>query len=61
MKCDSENSDLYSLEGQIHHKMAFIEEFISTDSKLILIGHSIGCYVILEMLNRSENIASKVI
>lgn len=56
----TENPDLYSLEGQIYHKMAFIEKYISTNSKLILIGHSIGCYIILEILNRSTSIASKV-
>lgn len=42
------------LEMQIRHKLAYLREvvFKETDDKLILIGHSIGCYVILQMLDR---------
>jgi len=38
---------------QINHKIKYIEENIFHDEniEIILIGHSIGCYVILEMLN----------
>ncbi|ESP05249.1 hypothetical protein LOTGIDRAFT_152065 [Lottia gigantea] len=39
-----------TLYGQIRHKLAFIQEVIPADVKLVLIGHSIGCYMILRML-----------
>lgn len=42
----------YTLEGQITHKVDFIKDNIPTDVKLILIGHSIGCYMILNLLPR---------
>lgn len=41
----------YGLEAQIAHKLQFIEENIPSDVQLILIGHSIGCYMILNMLD----------
>lgn len=46
------NENLFSLEGQIHHKMAFVNTFVPRDRELILIGHSIGCYICLELLKR---------
>lgn len=39
-----------TLDGQIEHKLAFITEHIPSDVKLVLIGHSIGCYMILKLL-----------
>ena len=38
-----------SLE-QITHKQIFLEEHIPSKSKIILIGHSIGAYIILHLL-----------
>lgn len=43
-------SKAYTLQGQIQHKVSFIKENISDSVKLILIGHSIGCYIILNIL-----------
>lgn len=40
------------MEGQITHKVDFIKDNIPADVKLILIGHSIGCYMILNLLPR---------
>lgn len=40
-----------SLEGQIKHKLTFIKDNIPTNVKLVLIGHSIGCYMILKLLD----------
>ena len=45
------NDSLYGLEAQVSHKLAFIEENIPADVSLILIGHSIGCYMILNILD----------
>lgn len=42
--------DVCSLAGQIQHKLTYINEYIPEDVKLILIGHSIGCYMILKLL-----------
>lgn len=39
-----------SLEEQIIHKKVFLEEHIPPKSKVILIGHSIGAYIILQLL-----------
>lgn len=39
-----------TLQGQIQHKLAFIRQFVPPDVRIILIGHSIGCYMILHML-----------
>lgn len=39
-----------SLSDQIHHKLKFIESNIPTSTLLILVGHSIGCHMILQML-----------
>ena len=44
------NEDLYSLDGQIRHKIAFIEEFLPASSEITFIGHSIGCKIILEIM-----------
>jgi len=39
-----------TLPDQILHKLEFIKEKLSSNTKLILIGHSVGCYIILKML-----------
>jgi len=48
--------DYESLDGQVQHKLAYISDYIPAGKKLILIGHSMGCYVILKMLsNNTDN------
>ncbi|KAK7502890.1 hypothetical protein BaRGS_00005839 [Batillaria attramentaria] len=44
--------EAYTLEGQITHKVNFIKQHVPADVRLILIGHSIGCYMILNLLPR---------
>ncbi|XP_055640355.1 lipid droplet-associated hydrolase [Toxorhynchites rutilus septentrionalis] len=44
------NSNLYNLEGQLHHKVEFIRKYVPSDVRIHLIGHSIGCYLALELL-----------
>lgn len=44
------NNASYNLTEQIEHKVAFIEEYFPSDCQLILIGHSIGAYIILKLL-----------
>ena len=45
-------SDFCTLQGQVEHKLRYIDEFIPRQAKLVLIGHSIGCYIILHMLEQ---------
>lgn len=45
--------DRLNLEEQIEHKIAFIKDHVPEGSKLILIGHSLGCYMIMQILKRN--------
>lgn len=45
----------FSLKEQIEHKLNAIEQLLPKNHRLILIGHSIGSYMVLKMLNRLEN------
>ncbi|XP_057805327.1 uncharacterized protein LOC131020493 [Salvia miltiorrhiza] len=50
-----ESQRLFSLEEQINHKINFIEqELQDVEVPIILVGHSIGSYISLEMLKRSR-------
>ena len=42
--------DWFALEDQISHKLAFLRERAEHKTRLYLVGHSIGCYIILNML-----------
>lgn len=46
------DEDIFGLEAQIKHKVDFIKDNIPPDVSLILIGHSIGCYMILNLLDQ---------
>lgn len=59
-----ENSFPLSLEEQITHKKKFLEEHIAPHSKIILVGHSIGAYIILNLLktcNRASDITKAIL
>ena len=47
-------TDWYNLQDQIAHKVAFIEEELKNRESLVLVGHSIGCWMILQMLKRID-------
>uniref|UniRef100_T1JCR1 Lipid droplet-associated hydrolase n=1 Tax=Strigamia maritima TaxID=126957 RepID=T1JCR1_STRMM len=47
----SENEHLYSVSGQLKHKLLFIEDYLPDNISLILIGHSIGSYISLHLMN----------
>lgn len=47
---DSCSRRWYNLQDQISHKMAYLQSQFQPESPLILIGHSIGCHMILQML-----------
>ena len=42
--------NVHTLKGQILHKVLFIKAHVPRDVELVLIGHSIGAYMILHML-----------
>lgn len=44
--------DVFGLNGQIEHKLSFFRRHIPPHTRLVLLGHSIGCYIILEMMKR---------
>lgn len=52
----AEDGDVFGLSGQVEHKLAFIRTHVPTATSLVLVGHSIGCYVILEMMKRSPDL-----
>ncbi|XP_043119560.1 lipid droplet-associated hydrolase isoform X3 [Puntigrus tetrazona] len=52
----TEKEDVFGLNGQIEHKMAFLRKHVPRDTNLLLIGHSIGCYIILEMMKRDPEL-----
>jgi len=45
----------FTLNEQIEHKLITIEKLVPKDHRLILIGHSIGAYMVLKMLDKLEN------
>ncbi|XP_021193565.2 lipid droplet-associated hydrolase [Helicoverpa armigera] len=51
---------LFHLDGQLKHKLELINTYIDKQSKIHLIGHSIGSWLILELLNDNENLAMRV-
>lgn len=50
-----ERGRLFSLEEQIDHKMDFIkQELENTEVPILLVGHSIGSYIAIDMFRRSS-------
>ncbi|XP_027955268.1 lipid droplet-associated hydrolase isoform X2 [Eumetopias jubatus] len=45
-----EINDIYGLQGQVEHKLAFLRTHVPKEIKLVVIGHSVGCYISLEIL-----------
>ncbi|KFU93187.1 UPF0554 protein C2orf43 [Chaetura pelagica] len=51
-----ELEDVFGLNGQVEHKLNFLKNNVSKDIKLVLIAHSIGCYITLEMMKRASEL-----
>ncbi|KAI4967765.1 hypothetical protein ZWY2020_014979, partial [Hordeum vulgare] len=52
---DYEHGRLFSLHEQIEHKMDFLEqELLHTEQSIIVVGHSIGVYIGLEICKRFQ-------
>ncbi|KAK1404678.1 Lipid droplet-associated hydrolase [Heracleum sosnowskyi] len=53
MKKNLEGGRLFSLEEQIDHKVNFIkQELNNIEVPIVLVAHSIGCYISIELLRR---------
>ncbi|KAM6912942.1 lipid droplet-associated hydrolase [Xenentodon cancila] len=48
--------DVFGLNGQVEHKLTFIRKRVPRETSLVLVGHSIGCYMILEMMRRNPEL-----
>lgn len=51
-----EIKDIYGLHGQVEHKLAFLRTHVPKEMKLVVIGHSIGCYVALQILKHAPEL-----
>ncbi|XP_044272644.1 lipid droplet-associated hydrolase [Tribolium madens] len=54
------NEGLFGLRGQVEHKLDFIKKYVPEGARLHLVGHSIGSYMILELL-KEELVREKVV
>ncbi|XP_066145633.1 lipid droplet-associated hydrolase [Euwallacea fornicatus] len=54
-----QNKALYGLKGQLAHKIDFFKKYVPDNAKVYLVGHSIGCYMCLEILEH-EHVKNKV-
>ena len=61
-RISKDGRDWYSLEDQTEHKLAYIREYVNNNTPIVLIGHSIGCYIIMEMLKHlTPEVVQKVV
>ncbi|KAK7862854.1 hypothetical protein R5R35_008453 [Gryllus longicercus] len=54
------NRQLYSLEGQITHKIQFLNKYVPPHVNIYFVGHSIGTYMILQVLKQCPEINARV-
>lgn len=59
MPDDSRWKEHYGLTAQLEHKIQFIKTYVPSDAKLHLVGHSIGCWFLLNLL-QDESISKQV-
>lgn len=51
-----EIKDIYGLRGQIEHKIAFLRTHVPKEMKVVVIGHSVGCYMSLQILKHAPEL-----
>ncbi|KAK2584422.1 hypothetical protein KPH14_006803 [Odynerus spinipes] len=59
MPSEREWNKYYGLNAQVEHKVQFIKKYVPDDARIYLIGHSIGSWVILNLL-KNEDISKRV-
>ncbi|KAM6458904.1 lipid droplet-associated hydrolase isoform 2-T3 [Liasis olivaceus] len=52
----NETDDVFGLHGQVEHKLNFLRKNVPKDVKLVLIGHSIGCYIALKIMKHAPEL-----
>lgn len=52
--------DIYGLRGQVEHKIAFLRAHVPKETKLVVIGHSIGSYIALQILKHAPELPVSV-
>lgn len=55
-----EIKDIYGLRGQVEHKVAFLRTHVPKETKLVVIGHSIGSYIALQILKHAPELPVSV-
>ncbi|KAM9067073.1 lipid droplet-associated hydrolase isoform 1-T1 [Sarcophilus harrisii] len=48
--------DAFGLEGQVEHKLAFLRKCVPSSLRLVIISHSVGSYILLEMMKRGPQL-----
>ncbi|XP_053957209.1 lipid droplet-associated hydrolase [Anastrepha ludens] len=48
------NENKFDLDGQLQHKKEFIQRFVPTNVKIHLVGHSIGAWMVLQLLEHAN-------
>ncbi|XP_036608557.1 lipid droplet-associated hydrolase [Trichosurus vulpecula] len=48
--------DVFGLAGQVEHKLAFLRRRVPATLKLVLMGHSVGSYILLEMMKQAPQL-----
>lgn len=51
---------MFNLKDQLEHKLDLIENCINKNSKIHLIGHSIGAWMIVELLHKNSHLIDRV-
>lgn len=51
---DSQNGKLYTLDEQVEHKAEFIRQYVPANVNIHLLGHSIGCWMSLQLLKKPD-------
>lgn len=54
------DQDFYNLRTQVEHKLDFLQNHLNSSAKIHLIGHSIGAWMIVELLETNDNLMQQV-
>uniref|UniRef100_A0A8C7DS48 Lipid droplet-associated hydrolase n=1 Tax=Naja naja TaxID=35670 RepID=A0A8C7DS48_NAJNA len=52
----NDTNDVFGLQGQVEHKLKFLQKYVPKDVKLVLIGHSVGSYLALKIMEHSPEL-----
>ncbi|KAJ8723996.1 hypothetical protein PYW07_007976 [Mythimna separata] len=51
---------LYNTEGQIEHKLDLLNNYFDKRAKLHVIGHSIGAWMLMELLHKNDHLIERL-